>query len=206
MMMRTHTHTHRRFHLMCVAGRDSNCLERKSSLCLSWCFCFSGKSTISGFSISSSSSPVGQRSKYNHSASSTCALMAELWLQVCESQQAQCFLCCARSHIFPFFFFFKPHAGITISKRSSLEIAVTDIAVAPYFDISQPHWAEQESHINQWESVEKCLSTLISSPRTLHIRLTDKIYFASGIIHFCTSQVIQIKLYLYFWSLEMFRN
>lgn len=53
----TMVHTHIRFYLMCVAGRDSNCLERKSSLCLSWCFCFSGRSTISGFSISSSSSP-----------------------------------------------------------------------------------------------------------------------------------------------------
>lgn len=67
-----HAHTHkytdmhrqRCFYLMCVAGRDSNCLERKSSLCLSWCFCFSGRSSISGFSISSSSSPVGRRSRY----------------------------------------------------------------------------------------------------------------------------------------------
>lgn len=59
-----HTHTHRWFHLMCVAGRDSNCLERKSSRCLSWCFCFSGRSIISEFSISSSSSPVVQKSKY----------------------------------------------------------------------------------------------------------------------------------------------
>lgn len=63
--VRAHRHKQGWFYLMCVAGRDSNCLDRKSSLCLSWCFCFSGRSTISGFSISSSSSPVGQRSKYS---------------------------------------------------------------------------------------------------------------------------------------------
>lgn len=42
---------------MCVAGRDSSWRDRNSSLCLSWCFCFSGRSAISEFSISSSSSP-----------------------------------------------------------------------------------------------------------------------------------------------------
>lgn len=73
-----HTCTQSRLYLMCVAGRDSNCLERKSSLCLSWCFCFSGRSTISGFSISSSISPIGQKVKTDlHSATSRCALMAE---------------------------------------------------------------------------------------------------------------------------------
>lgn len=44
---------------MCVAGKDSSWRDRKSSRCLSWCFCFSGRFTISGFSISSSSSPEG---------------------------------------------------------------------------------------------------------------------------------------------------
>lgn len=45
---------------MCVAGKDSSWRDRKSSLCRSWCFCFSGRSAISGFSISSSSSPGWQ--------------------------------------------------------------------------------------------------------------------------------------------------
>lgn len=48
-------------YLMWVAGRDSSCLERNSSRCLSWCLSFSGRSTISGFSTSSSTSPEGQR-------------------------------------------------------------------------------------------------------------------------------------------------
>lgn len=48
---------------MCVAGKDSSWRERKSSLCLSWCFCFSGRSRISGFSISSSSSPRWRKRK-----------------------------------------------------------------------------------------------------------------------------------------------
>lgn len=47
-------------YLMCVAGKDSSWRDRKSSLCRSWCFCFSGRSAISGFSISSSSSPGWQ--------------------------------------------------------------------------------------------------------------------------------------------------
>ena len=48
-------------YLMCVAGRDSSCLDRNNSRCRSWCLSFSGRSTISGFSISSSISPEGQR-------------------------------------------------------------------------------------------------------------------------------------------------
>lgn len=48
---------------MCVAGRDSSCRERNNSRCRSWCFCFSGKSTISGFSISSSISPSYKETK-----------------------------------------------------------------------------------------------------------------------------------------------
>lgn len=50
-------------YLMCVAGKDSSWRDRKSSLCLSWCFCFSGRSAISGFSISSSSSPGREKKK-----------------------------------------------------------------------------------------------------------------------------------------------
>lgn len=50
-------------YLMCVAGKDSSWRDRKSSLCLSWCFCFSGRSAISGFSISSSISPRQARVK-----------------------------------------------------------------------------------------------------------------------------------------------
>lgn len=50
-------------YLMCVAGRDSSCRERNNSRCRSWCFCFSGKSTISGFSISSSISPSHEETK-----------------------------------------------------------------------------------------------------------------------------------------------
>lgn len=50
-------------YLMCVAGRDSSCRERNNSRCRSWCFCFSGKSTISGFSISSSISPSYKETK-----------------------------------------------------------------------------------------------------------------------------------------------
>ena len=48
-------------YLMCVAGRDSSCLDRNNSRCRSWCLSFSGRSTISGFSISSSISPEGHR-------------------------------------------------------------------------------------------------------------------------------------------------
>lgn len=44
---------------MWVAGSDSSCRDRKSSRCRSWCFSFSGRSTISGFSTSSSTSPEG---------------------------------------------------------------------------------------------------------------------------------------------------
>jgi len=39
---------------MCVAGRDSNCRDRNSSLCLSWCFC---GSEVEGCLDSSSKSP-----------------------------------------------------------------------------------------------------------------------------------------------------
>lgn len=39
---------------MCVAGRDSNCRDRNSSLCLSWCFCCSD---VEGCLDSSSKSP-----------------------------------------------------------------------------------------------------------------------------------------------------
>lgn len=69
-------------YLMCVAGRDSSCLERKSSLCLSWCFCFSGRSTISGFSISSSISPTSE--KINMSITyicSSCMLILIGWFR-----------------------------------------------------------------------------------------------------------------------------
>ena len=43
-------------YLMCVAGRLSYCRERKSSLCRSWCFCFSDRSVSMGVSFSSSRS------------------------------------------------------------------------------------------------------------------------------------------------------
>lgn len=45
-------------YLMCVAGRDSYCRERKSSLWRSWCFCFSERSSSEGLSFSSSRSSV----------------------------------------------------------------------------------------------------------------------------------------------------
>lgn len=45
-------------YLMCVAGRDSYCRERKSSLWRSWCFCFSERSGSDGLSFSSSRSSV----------------------------------------------------------------------------------------------------------------------------------------------------
>lgn len=50
-------------YLIWVAGSDSSCRERNSSRCRNWCLSFSGRSTISGFSISSSISPEGQRAR-----------------------------------------------------------------------------------------------------------------------------------------------
>lgn len=76
-----------RSHLICVAGRDSYWRDRKSSLCFSWCFCFSVKSASTG--VSDSSSVSSTQTKFKESAVTTHAAFWDIkagWIEGAEWQ------------------------------------------------------------------------------------------------------------------------